>query len=118
MRAKYFRVPASDRLLHRFGDHDSMAQWSPRSTLFPYTTLFRSQMGPLLGHTSTAEYQRAEFIDQSILPVRIVVGKILLEVQKTTRLNSSPTVTPCAVFSLIKTASTGARRLSLAACAT
>src|ERR1039458_9032340 len=47
-----------------------------------------AQMGPLLpwqplplnlGHVSTAEYQRSEFIDQSVLLIRIVVGKILLQ---------------------------------------
>jgi hypothetical protein len=32
-----------------------------------------------VGHASTAEYQCAEFIDQSILIVRVVVGQILLQ---------------------------------------
>jgi hypothetical protein len=53
-------------------------------------SLFRAftQMGPLLpwqplplnlGHVSTAEYQGSEFIDQSVLGIRIVVSKIRLQ---------------------------------------
>ena len=42
--------------------------------------LLPGQPFPLnLGHASTAEYQCCEFIDHSILLIRIVVGKILLQ---------------------------------------
>src|SRR5260221_9658786 len=65
-----------------------MIRRPPRSTLFPYTTLFRSLHRPLAG-----DGQRAG---------RIGVAQRLQRDRKSTRLNSSHTVISYAVFCLKK----------------
>src|SRR5438132_13926923 len=66
----------------------------PRSTLFPYTTLFRSPARPLVKQSARAlkskDYARAIRLAES------------LEDRKSTRLNSSHTVISYAVFCLKK----------------
>src|SRR5260221_5043384 len=67
-----------------------MIRRPPRSTLFPYTTLFRSVLLALFVH-------RDAFEDQVVL----VVGRHGAD-RKSTRLNSSHTVISYAVFCLKK----------------
>src|SRR2546430_12221995 len=81
-----------------------MIRRPPRSTLFPYTTLFRSpgrlgtRPGKLVGFTVTAS-------DPAGLPVSITVSGILggaVLDRKSTRLNSSHSQISYAVFCLKK----------------
>src|SRR5476649_3049447 len=65
-----------------------MIRRPPRSTLFPYTTLFRSQ----IGHPTVAEQRRSPH------GRRLAPGQD----RKSTRLNSSHTVISYAVFCLKK----------------
>src|SRR5437870_8867735 len=69
-----------------------MIRRPPRSTLFPYTTLFRSRCGRALDSTECIERARAD----SPLPLR---G---LRDRKSTRLNSSYVSISYAVFCLKK----------------
>src|SRR5438034_6615239 len=71
-----------------------MIRRPPRSTLFPYTTLFRSG----LGEDSGGDHQRQQH-DHYRYHVRQDVGE---EDRKSTRLNSSHTVISYAVFCLKK----------------
>src|SRR5438132_9617425 len=88
----------------------------PRSTLFPYTTLFRSQRGqqrgvePLVDHAEEAE-ARAGNATLDLLGLQHEVDlrggglrRVVLRVEdrKSTRLNSSHTVISYAVFCLKK----------------
>src|SRR5437588_9567799 len=66
-----------------------MIRRPPRSTLFPYTTLFRSLI-----------FQRR--IKNNLLSSQWVKGKASLRDRKSTRLNSSHTVISYAVFCLKK----------------
>src|SRR5256885_17025547 len=81
-----------------------MIRRPPRSTLFPYTTLFRS----LLGHAGVKHHlkqQVTELIAQRLaLATLDGVGDLvgLLEDRKSTRLNSSHLVISYAVFCLKK----------------
>src|SRR2546426_8697238 len=75
-----------------------MIRRPPRSTLYPYTTLFRSQIGAV-GRDFAAREEQAcaeAFSD--------VAGHYEREVRdrKSTRLNSSHLVISCAVFCLKK----------------
>src|SRR5260221_8986644 len=84
-----------------------MIRRPPRSTLFPYTTLFRSRdlLTPLLGQReetlkvfdslSDADLERID--DGSGWSIRAILGD-----RKSTRLNSSHTVISYAVFCLKK----------------
>src|SRR5256885_3438273 len=80
-----------------------MIRRPPRSTLFPYTTLFRSRRFSLL-----AQSPRKSLIDlhDFILPqVNTGVGRFRFELEsdrKSTRLNSSHLVISYAVFCLKK----------------
>src|SRR5207248_8439467 len=65
-----------------------MIRQPPRSTLFPYTTLFRSQIVDAHAH--------AHVVD------RLGGGETLLEDRKSTRLNSSHRTISYAVFCLKK----------------
>src|SRR5438445_1610290 len=67
-----------------------MIRRPPRSTLFPYTTLFRSDSLLVLGHL------------QTLLDVGIIVQKRLEIDRKSTRLNSSHANISYAVFCLKK----------------
>src|SRR5947207_13987834 len=74
----------------------------PRSTLFPYTTLFRSVRVPFLDH-KLVEYLMGLADEHKIsngTPKRLLVES--LEDRKSTRLNSSHTVISYAVFCLKK----------------
>src|SRR5256885_12083284 len=73
-----------------------MIRRPPRSTLFPYTTLFRSGVETMLGQTAAV-----------IAPISSLSGKVFLEGEywkdrKSTRLNSSHLVISYAVFCLKK----------------
>src|SRR5256885_9852928 len=87
-----------------------MIRRPPRSTLFPYTTLFRSKTGPELTgfDRKNTQYLLTHVIDPSavIRPEYIaydVVGDVFRsEDRKSTRLNSSHLVISYAVFCLKK----------------
>src|SRR2546430_12715871 len=72
-----------------------MIRRPPRSTLFPYTTLFRSELGDLVALKGVVKY-----------PVRIkcavLAWDVLQEDRKSTRLNSSHSQISYAVFCLKK----------------
>src|SRR5256885_11990666 len=68
-----------------------MIRRPPRSTLFPYTTLFRSAVGPW-GRGGAAAYRNELFIQSAVRA----------QDRKSTRLNSSHLVISYAVFCLKK----------------
>src|SRR5687768_17693066 len=81
----------------------------PRSTLFPYTTLFRSKArltfrGTLRGSGGTPTRPSGVFGATSALPARRVCNSLLsvLKDRKSTRLNSSHGYISYAVFCLKK----------------
>src|SRR5256885_7246556 len=89
-----------------------MIRRPPRSTLFPYTTLFRSLLGPFHGH---AIAKAIEFKSDDVLQVEQgslypalhrLIKRRWISVQegdrKSTRLNSSHLVISYAVFCLKK----------------
>src|SRR3712207_9487142 len=79
-----------------------MIRRPPRSTLFPYTTLFRSQPG--LAAARVRELANLAFLDQATNVLFIGgpgVGKTHLD-RKSTRLNSSHANISYAVFCLKK----------------
>src|SRR5947207_11102216 len=81
-----------------------MIRRPPRSTLFPYTTLFRSDIEaylevPVLG---VVPHIDARATVQSILARRPALAQMEPEDRKSTRLNSSHTVISYAVFCLKK----------------
>src|SRR5258708_25064681 len=80
-----------------------MIRRPPRSTLFPYTTLFRSQLsvvnvkrGAAIGPDPEASF--AVLIDRGYHPQRFRIGTD----RKSTRLNSSHQIISYAVFCLKK----------------
>src|SRR5260221_7096470 len=85
-----------------------MIRRPPRSTLFPYTTLFRSTpygnllpgmaylVRRLLENTANESFLRASFKEN------VPEEQLLMEDRKSTRLNSSHTVISYAVFCLKK----------------
>src|SRR5256885_9575139 len=88
-----------------------MIRRPPRSTLFPYTTLFRSLFAQFLKHSFTSKIVNerpflgaetpAEY--REVLPHRSMAEKLLNEGdRKSTRLNSSHLVISYAVFCLKK----------------
>src|SRR3712207_8509528 len=88
-----------------------MIRRPPRSTLFPYTTLFRSYMDK-----RDAQFEWASWVDQALaqasesapavrgrlLVLRAALGVPLSEDRKSTRLNSSHANISYAVFCLKK----------------
>src|SRR2546430_10292955 len=78
-----------------------MIRRPPRSTLFPYTTLFRSTCGKL-GKTEDAifAYQQAIKIRPEFPESCYNLGKFRSEDRKSTRLNSSHSQISYAVFCL------------------
>src|SRR5256885_10493297 len=92
-----------------------MIRRPPRSTLFPYTTLFRSLLVDIRGNMSTAAdlVNQAESIRLQLSQLKATIGdgeagKAIaasaaeLEDRKSTRLNSSHLVISYAVFCLKK----------------
>src|SRR5438132_4408409 len=79
-----------------------MIRRPPRSTLFPYTTLFRSLRGPsrVEGNVNRRSHVRWRSISEE----RLAAG---FPDRKSTRLNSSHTVISYAVFCLKKKKSPG-----------
>src|SRR3989454_9250291 len=97
-----------------------MIRRPPRSTLFPYTTLFRSRCLVV-----TVAYQPRSAPDAQLVPVRRILAPVLSSVivpssacelvdfgidRKSTRLNSSHLVISYAVFCLKKKTPVVARR--------
>src|SRR2546430_11319791 len=74
-----------------------MIRRPPRSTLFPYTTLFRSACGPRWVHSAS---KSARFGNDFWVPIRVVDNADLD--RKSTRLNSSHSQISYAVFCLKK----------------
>src|SRR2546430_12045870 len=74
-----------------------MIRRPPRSTLFPYTTLFRSVVCPVLLETGGQTFVVSADIDEANRR-----GRDLLEDRKSTRLNSSHSQISYAVFCLKK----------------
>src|SRR2546430_7592678 len=68
-----------------------MIRRPPRSTLFPYTTLFRSQ-----------NVSRSSQVAQQCSRIRLIVGELDSQDRKSTRLNSSHSQISYAVFCLKK----------------
>src|SRR2546430_10803518 len=89
-----------------------MIRRPPRSTLFPYTTLFRSADGEIdrrLAVTEVLQYQRGLMVDdegQGGAPLRLLLRRSdhlnHLEDRKSTRLNSSHSHMSYAGFCLKK----------------
>src|SRR5437588_9238479 len=87
-----------------------MIRRPPRSTLFPYTTLFRSEQGPLGedDHFSFSRSDRRGVMDSIDFGRRKIKVRMNPEIdavhedRKSTRLNSSHTVISYAVFCLKK----------------
>src|SRR5436190_11806650 len=77
-----------------------MIRRPPRSTLFPYTTLFRSRVDPPKGRVPKLVSVGEEDFDETALPVRS--PHHAASDRKSTRLNSSHTVISYAVFCLKK----------------
>src|SRR2546430_17134255 len=75
-----------------------MIRRPPRSTLFPYTTLFRSKKYALDGVVWCVDYVRAH----ELLPVNLRKGLDEEGDRKSTRLNSSHSQISYAVFCLKK----------------
>src|SRR3972149_5936060 len=81
-----------------------MIRRPPRSTLFPYTTLFRSSKPSQSGITSRSEV---------VLDECLAIGSCGLEDRKSTRLNSRHSQISYAVFFFNDTATTEIYTLSL-----
>src|SRR3712207_8890137 len=89
-----------------------MIRRPPRSTLFPYTTLFRSDFDQVKFNLATQAHRQAgsafkpfvfaEAIEQGISPETTYVSKHLEVDRKSTRLNSSHANISYAVFCLKK----------------
>src|SRR5688572_33016412 len=81
-----------------------MIRRPPRSTLFPYTTLFRSSESRVLEGTATRsalDYHRYQAVDPICSTYKAAFGKDRLD-RKSTRLNSSHSQISYAVFCLKK----------------
>src|SRR5437868_9913799 len=78
-----------------------MIQPPPRSTLFPYTTLFRSKMPPHGGDASLSNFARIHPRDISLVKFFLLQPENRQD-RKSTRLNSSHVSISYAVFCLKK----------------
>src|SRR5947207_10641093 len=74
----------------------------PRSTLFPYTTLFRSADMAAAGRIMTGDWGRYDYGSATVRPLQMTPEQMLDGDRKSTRLNSSHTVISYAVFCLKK----------------
>src|SRR5690349_22235369 len=82
-----------------------MIRRPPRSTLFPYTTLFRSSVGVWVSSETillTRARREHKAYVTSIYAIAIAVGYVLGPDRKSTRLNSSHVEISYAVFCLKK----------------
>src|SRR2546426_7065801 len=79
-----------------------MIRRPPRSTLFPYTTLFRSRVREAVVELEIAEARRHDVDADRIGPFERLHVVQALEDRKSTRLNSSHLVISYAVFCLKK----------------
>src|SRR5256885_6043826 len=82
-----------------------MIRRPPRSTLFPYTTLFRSHLCLGQGAQDHADHDGRQ-LDGAVAPLRVLPGID----RKSTRLNSSHLVISYAVFCLKKKKSINTKR--------
>src|SRR2546426_2096980 len=87
-----------------------MIRRPPRSTLFPYTTLFRSKN--LQPSPADEQVGNGENRDGNHFPLRSVHGRRLGD-RKSTRLNSSHLVISYAVFCLKKKKQNTCRRIGI-----
>src|SRR5437870_8056753 len=82
-----------------------MIRRPPRSTLFPYTTLFRSQRGDhqpyQAGGKKINDERRKSYVPVQHLSIRTELEQVLKD-RKSTRLNSSHVAISYAVFCLKK----------------
>src|SRR5437773_8305384 len=79
-----------------------MLRQPPTSTLFPYTTLFRSRLGPHPVQAVTHKrIERIEYAMERCAKIAYSILSILLD-RKSTRLNSSHITISYAVFCLKK----------------
>src|SRR5256885_2530252 len=99
-----------------------MIRRPPRSTLFPYTTLFRSSEGPRAQSTRAfaRNFSRLTELAIALWDERLSTAAVEREDRKSTRLNSSHLVISYAVFCLKKKKRHQDRRLTRlpAACVT
>src|SRR5256885_10411595 len=88
-----------------------MIRRPPRSTLFPYTTLFRSGAGDVVVAGGDVDGQRAQGVERRLVAVLELLGHVGLDHvhghvagadRKSTRLNSSHLVISYAGFCLKK----------------
>src|SRR3712207_7692876 len=96
-----------------------MIRRPPRSTLFPYTTLFRSALGDedALAEADVGELQRGDqvtdggdrldagaavLVDEHVAALHLDAGLLVAQDRKSTRLNSSHANISYAVFCLKK----------------
>src|SRR5689334_24594494 len=81
-----------------------MIRRPPRSTLFPYTTLFRSRFNPMSYHDGSVWPHDNAMVALGFARYRLADGalRILTEDRKSTRLNSSHSSISYAVFCLKK----------------
>src|SRR5437588_4427435 len=79
-----------------------MIRRPPRSTLFPYTTLFRSTKTSRSSPGGGNSLSSTSAICSSCQPIRSARRRALWKDRKSTRLNSSHTVISYAVFCLKK----------------
>src|SRR5256885_3957261 len=85
-----------------------MIRRPPRSTLFPYTTLFRSSEERAEGTHGGADVALAFLLDQDVPKGEVAVARevdiaeVVVRDRKSTRLNSSHLVISYAVFCLKK----------------
>src|SRR5438067_4261098 len=76
----------------------------PRSTLFPYTTLFRSTLARIIAGVTGAAFEELSAVSATVAQVREVLARARerLGDRKSTRLNSSHVSISYAVFCLKK----------------
>src|SRR5256885_9274847 len=85
-----------------------MIRRPPRSTLFPYTTLFRSGVASVLSEEASVESSAGESSESDVAPIvaqpaSLLTGDVRAALdRKSTRLNSSHLVISYAVFCLKK----------------
>src|SRR5437868_8225182 len=60
----------------------------PRSTLFPYTTLFRSRIAAAQGESETLQQQAEDLVDEQVVPIELFVYQVLRSEEHTSELQS------------------------------